>query len=252
MFRGRAGATDRQLNKHQQRRRKHQQAPRPEKNNKYGDFDEDPPEDGVLPSSEDEGNDNDVDGEVVIVQNDTREAPEPPDSVPETEEESTPEPSPAAKEIKHVCKRIRNVSESISLSSESISNPITWKNNVLNAVLNAVLEWKAILNHYYSDEADLPEHETKEASNAAYVLVQQAMQSGPLTGSNPGYFKRCGAAVAKQALEFLERLPQELCFTEKQVQSIEKWKVAARKAVENDKPPSKSQLKKQAGKKKKK
>ena len=29
------------------------------------------------------------------------------------------------------------------------------------------------------------------------------MQTGPLVGSNPGYFKRCGGDVASIALEFL-------------------------------------------------
>lgn len=260
MFRGRAGATDSQLNKHQQRRRKHPQPPRPKKNNKYGDFDESHNQEDEVASRDMIAVDGiDVDdsgeGEVLIVNNDLQES-EPSLHVPAptAESEDPPEasePSPAVKEMKHLCKRIQNVSESISLSSDSISNPTTWKNNVLNAVLNAILEWRAILNHY--SEEELSEEETKAPSLAAYMLVQQAMQSGPLTGSNPGYFKRCGSAVAREALDFLEQLPhQEARFSEKQMQAIEKWKCAARKAVENDKPPSKSQLKKQTGKKEKK
>jgi hypothetical protein len=38
---------------------------------------------------------------------------------------------------------------------------------------------------------------------------------------------------------------QLLCFTEKQGDAIQKWKQDAEKAVINDKPPSKSVLKKQ-------
>ncbi|KAL7448128.1 hypothetical protein ACHAWC_000375 [Mediolabrus comicus] len=33
-----------------------------------------------------------------------------------------------------------------------------------------------------------------------------SMQSGPLVGSNPGYFKRCGAEVASIALDFLNEV----------------------------------------------
>jgi hypothetical protein len=43
-----------------------------------------------------------------------------------------------------------------------------------------------------------------------------------------------------------------LGFTEKQAKAIETWKSNAQKAVDNNKPPSKSQLKKQSKQKKKK
>lgn len=36
-----------------------------------------------------------------------------------------------------------------------------------------------------------------------FGLIQMAMQVGPLKGSNPGYFKRCGVDVAKMAQQFL-------------------------------------------------
>mmetsp|Transcript_1459 Transcript_1459/g.1962 ORF Transcript_1459/g.1962 Transcript_1459/m.1962 type:complete len:203 (+) Transcript_1459:218-826(+) len=158
------------------------------------------------------------------------------------------ESSLADKEINHLLKRIKILSESISLSSNAISKPETWRNNVLNAVKNCIIEWRAILTHYELDEIQI-----KEPALAVFMLIQQSMQSGPLTGSNPGYFKRCGGCVAKQASIFLnETIPTsaatDLYFTDKQSITIEKWKTAAASAAAKDKPPSKSQLKKQSGK----
>lgn len=36
-----------------------------------------------------------------------------------------------------------------------------------------------------------------------FSLLQMSMQTGPLVGSNPGYFKRCGGDVARMAFDFL-------------------------------------------------
>lgn len=266
MFRGRAGPNDRKLNKHQARRRKEPKEPRPEKNNKYGDFDEVVIEGGNIDF---EGYADDDDDAVIILPEESREStddeqtkatPTTASTTADIAAESAPPQGnrAAAKEIKHLLKRTRNVAESISLSAEAISNPMTWKSNVLNAVQNAVSEWRAINQHYSNSDDGLDDAQAKEPALATYMLIQQAMQSGPLTGSNPGYFKRCGSAVAKQALLFLEEacptgtVLVELRFSEKQALAIEKFKTAARKAVENDKPPSKSQLKKHAGKGKKK
>jgi hypothetical protein len=272
MFRGLAGPNDRKLNKHQARRRKQPKEPRPEKNNKYGDFDEVVVEggDGNLEGDMiSEGyTDDDDDDAVIVVPEESRESngidqnkstPGADSADAATAESITPHGNrAAAKEIKHLLKRTRNVAESISLSAEAISNPMTWKSNVLNAVQNAVNEWRAINQHYSRSGDGLDDTQAKEPALATYMLIQQAMQSGPLTGSNPGYFKRCGAAVAKQALLFLEEAcptgtaQVELRFSEKQALAIEKFKTSARKAVESDKPPSKSQQKKHAGKGKKK
>jgi hypothetical protein len=261
MFRGRAGPTDRRLNKHQARRRKYPRDPRPEKNNKYGDFNE---KDG---DDQERGEDHSVDEDNVVDEDgkehrafdceleilDQQMDEEPGLAMKnagfsvQAPEEGTPHP--AVEEIKHLLKRIKNVSESITLSAGAISNPLTWKANVLNAVLNVVNEWQAILKHY-PDLLD-DSHCVKEPALQTYVLMQQALQSGPLTGSNPGYFKRCGAQVAKLALDFLESCPnpRELSFTENQIGAVGKWKLAAAKAVEVDKPPSKTQFKRQQGKK---
>lgn len=85
----------------------------------------------------------------------------------------------------------------------------------------------------------------KKVALDIYGLVQMAMQTGPLTGSNAGYFKRCGWEVAQMALDFLNSLPSRLYFRDSQSKAIEKWRSNAQKALDNPKPPSKSMLKRQ-------
>jgi hypothetical protein len=142
------------------------------------------------------------------------------------------------------------------LSAAANVNPSTWQQNVLNPVGNCVREWRAIVKHY-QDELD-PGTDCKAPALALYQLIQMSLQTGPLAGAKPGYFKRCGANVARQALDFLDStVPNKqeatfLCFTDTQAEAIEKWRDNAKKAVENDKPPSKSALKKQSKAKKKK
>ena len=161
-------------------------------------------------------------------------------------------------EIKHVKRRLRNVQESIQTST-SIVNPVTWEQNCLNAVANCINEWRSIVVRYFRDGDEQLNEETKlvgkETSVAVFGLLQLTMQSGPLTGSNPGYFKRCGGDVARAALKLLESdvltsgdLSSTLLFSDKQVDVIGKWRTNAAKAVENNKPPSKSVLKLQQGK----
>jgi hypothetical protein len=160
--------------------------------------------------------------------------------------------APSVKEMKHLQKRVKNVQESIQ-TSESITNPTTYQNNVLNAVTNCINEWRAIVIHY---NEDLDPDEKKQTSLAVFQLIQYTLQCGPLEGANPGYFKRCGSQVAKVVLDFLEAIVsdsdialEKMGFTTKQVGAMEKWKSNAQKAVEADKPPSKSALKTQLGKK---
>lgn len=99
----------------------------------------------------------------------------------------------------------------------------------------------------------------KETALQVYMLLQLALQCGPLTGSNPGYFKRCGGTVARMVMEFLDKVvpndqecTQVLRFSENQAHAISGWRDNATKAAVNDKPPSKSNLEKQQGKSKKK
>ncbi|KAL3945448.1 MAG: hypothetical protein SGBAC_000501 [Bacillariaceae sp.] len=164
--------------------------------------------------------------------------------------------SPCQKELKHLQRRINNVRESMQLSL-SIADPQKYEEHILNAVINCVNEWRQIKNHFSSnfedeEEEELSEEKIKEVSLNMFQLIQHSVQCGPLQGGKPGYFKRCGSQVAKAALDYLlvivpdQEASRALGFSEKQVNALESWKSNAEKAVTNDKPPSKSQLKKQA------
>jgi hypothetical protein len=162
-------------------------------------------------------------------------------------------PHPALKELQHLRKRVQNVQESLQLS-DGINDPTTYQNNVLNAVSNCVNEWRSIVNHHLDDLED-DDTDKKATSLAVFQLIQYSLQSGPLAGANPGYFKRCGSQVAKVVWEYLDRIVPahpELAtcmgFTTKQMDALHQWKKKAQTAAEQDKPPSKSALKKQQGK----
>lgn len=175
--------------------------------------------------------------------------------------------------VKHVQKRIKNVRESIQLST-SLSQPSIWNDNCLNAVKNCVNEWRSIVLYHgdqtsekeklgedYNEEtcALLPDDEWSiSTALQIFNLIQMALQTGPLSGGKPGYFKRCGADVAGLAREFLKSVigndiildassvEKELRFSKNQKESIEKWMRDAEKAVAANKSPSKSALKLQS------
>jgi hypothetical protein len=129
--------------------------------------------------------------------------------------------NPLHKEIRHLQKRIENITLSIQASPLGISNPNTWRTNCLNPIKNVVKEWRSILLFHSASEimkqgseyeregnnddehAELQKLLLHETSTKVFILLQMSMQSGPLVGSNPGYFKRCGGEVASIALDFL-------------------------------------------------
>mmetsp|Transcript_297 Transcript_297/g.776 ORF Transcript_297/g.776 Transcript_297/m.776 type:complete len:331 (-) Transcript_297:1845-2837(-) len=178
------------------------------------------------------------------------------DTTNNSEKEDSP-PPPYFVEIRHLKRRIRNVQEiSIQTSRDLIASDLTkYEDNVLNATHNCVNEWRSIARHYIKDkdnESGLPTTLRTEIGLSVFQLIQLSVQSGPLSGAKPGYFKRCGAKVAKVVLEFLEKIvPQHealgiecMGFSSKQMEAMKKWKLDAEKAVTNDKPPSKSVMKK--------
>jgi hypothetical protein len=141
------------------------------------------------------------------------------------------------KEMKHLIQRVRHVRESISLSAKAISDTDIYEQNVLNAAVNCVNEWRSIVNHYsdiFMDEAVI----SKATSLQIFELIQQTLQCGPLAGAKPGYFKRCEGSVALMALQFLNSIAPDqdaarmLLFTARQADAIDKWKQNARKALE--------------------
>jgi len=175
---------------------------------------------------------------------------------------------PPFEEIKCLKQRIRNVQEiSIQTSRDAIAaNPTAYQENVLNATQNCVNQWRSIVRYYYKDDSGLSSELRNDVCLAVFQLIQLCIQSGPLSGAKPGYFKRCGSKVANIALDFLEKVvPQYealgnlMGFSSKQMDIMKKWKANAEKAVQKNTPPSKSvtksikqgqQQKKQKGKKK--
>jgi len=128
------------------------------------------------------------------------------------------------KELHNLKRRIRHVRESVQ-QSDSLANQTIWENNCLNAVRNCALGWRSIVKHYgpidnstTADNDETKNNEQKEDENHSfditdvksktmslhvYELVQMSMQCGPLVGSKPAYFRRCGVQVVKIALHFL-------------------------------------------------
>jgi hypothetical protein len=247
MFRGRAGPSDSQLPKHNARQRK---APTQDSDrvrvNKYAAEDEqirlEKQADAILRAA--------------VVPNEGENAADDLESVGSSEEdiadqanaENVPSTKsfPSKSEMQHLLHRIRNVRESMQLSA-GLGNPSTYENNVLHAVSNCITEWRAILRFYPEDEIENP----RTVGLQIYEMIQQSLQCGPLAGGKPGYFKRCGVDLAKVVLTFLKANVANkddalnLFMSEKQADAIEKWKVSATKAIESDKPPSKSVMKKQ-------
>jgi hypothetical protein len=250
MFRGRGGATDRQLPKHSARRRKQVKDDSDQVRVKY-----DTPAPNALQH---------VDLQQVVPSDELDDA-NMLDNASMNDGETMKENSgdrlqdtiadPARQEAQHLLRRIRNVRESMQLS-DSAANLSVYQNNVLHAVTNCIVEWRAILRFHANDSAI---EDSAQVGLQVFEMLQQALQCGPLAGGKPGYFKRCGADVARIVLAFLQENVGDtddalyLHQSEKQANTVQKWKVAAAKAIEADKPPSKSVLKKQgkATKKKK-
>lgn len=183
-------------------------------------------------------------------------------------EEKSPEEKQLDKEMQILLRRIQKNRESMQLSAgtgalDRLSN---YEAHVLRAVQNRVNEWKAILRHYANIFTMIQEKQTEKGALRSqlslvgltvFEIIQYALQCGPLAGAQAGYFKRCGADVARTVQSFLKNiLPTRedataLYFSEKQVDAIERWKLRAQKAIEKDKPPSKSISKRQDKEKKK-
>lgn len=183
----------------------------------------------------------------------------PGDSNDDVLEESDTKKSLCLQEIKHLKRRIRNVQEGIQ-TSKAIVNPTSYKENVLNPVRNCVNEWRSIARHYGTTKANdddshdigselsrsLTDDSRKDAGLAVFQLIQLSVQSGPLRGSKPGYFKRCGSEVARTVLAFLEEvIPNDILgecmgFSRKQMEALNLWWSNAQKASLSAKAPSKS------------
>ena len=76
-------------------------------------------------------------------------------------------------------------------------------------------------------DADNNDSLWRSTGQAVFELVQQSLQCGPLAGSQPGYFKRCGSETAAVVLAYLETIVtsdedvvETLGFTEKQAAAL--------------------------------
>lgn len=256
MFRGRAGPTDSQLPKQNARRRRAPKKSGDEVRVSKYDTPYVPPAPAAAAAVvEEEVSQHDSDseehlggfvGEAGLVI--SAAADDADESTRATQQDpSSPNTNPSKKEIRHLLRRIRNVRESMQLSTVGLADPSIYETNVLHAVTNCIVEWRAILRFYPADEVDDP----VTVGLQVFETIQQALQCGPLAGGKPGYFKRCGANVASVVVNFLRENVADkedaraLYLSEKQADAVEKWKVNATKAIANDKPPSKSALKKQ-------
>ena len=145
------------------------------------------------------------------------------------------------REVAHLNQRIRNNQSAIQTAT-TLANLSTYEINVLKAVQNSCMEWDAIVRHYAALTQNDPKHPLcKPTALAVFELAQKALQCGPLAGSKPGYFARCGRDVAQVVLDFLQAIPLEtMLWTEKQQKAMETWKKNATKAIEKEKGPSKS------------
>ena len=131
------------------------------------------------------------------------------------EVDGVPQNNKLLDEINHLDTRIQNVQEAMQ-TSQGLSNPKKWRTNCLFPVKNVVKEWRSILLFHLSSGCEKEQFDdgisntdtilVKSISPNVFGLIQMSMQTGPLVGSNPGYFKRCGGEVASMAFEFLTEI----------------------------------------------
>ena len=160
-------------------------------------------------------------------------------------------------EVNHLKMRVDRIEKSIKLSPGALFMPTVWNENCLNAVSNCINEWRTIVSFHRlafnptdSRFSDTISGQIKSVSLDVFMLAQLAMQTGPLSGSKPAYFKRCGGEVAKMAHSFLVNsfggdVCKELLMTDRQRDAISKWITGAEKAVDTNETSSKGATLKQ-------
>lgn len=142
------------------------------------------------------------------------------------------------KEMAHLRQRIANTRT--SFGSVAMTDPSNYQTNVLNAVQNCVREWRHIVKHYRS--SSLTAADARRGGQWIFALVQGSLQTGPLAGAKPGYFKRCGSSFATLVHTYLceicggtpAQAIADLAWTEKQAAAVEGWKRKALQAAESE------------------
>jgi hypothetical protein len=152
------------------------------------------------------------------------------------------------KEIQLLLRRIQNHRRSWSTSAMAITNVDRYQTHVLAAALNTLRAWRAILRRHSLDAATV-----HAVATELFGLLQQSVQCGPLAGARPGYFQRCGGAVAGVVHAYLDAAVRDrddavqgLGWTARQAEAVEQWKARAQRAVEADTEPSAAMVQRSA------
>lgn len=240
MFRGRGGPTDRRLPKHNARRRK---IPREERPPKYDGPKENRQEQVHVSDLDESGESMEAESissgcEIIGTL-----------AVDDEKKDASVEVmvDPSVQEIQHLMSRIRNNRTTFTMSKIGLGDFHAYEINVLNATRNCVKEFRSILSNYNN----LDDGITREMGQAIFELIQQALQTGPLQGAKPGYFKRCGSELAAKVSSFIQDIASSkeeaiyLHMTEKQADAVMKWRENAEKAAHSKEGPSKSIISKQ-------
>ena len=147
---------------------------------------------------------------------------------PGMEEQETP---PLQSQLQHLQQRIRH--NRTAMRQTTVAHLEHYQTHVLAATQNTLREWRSLLRKHHTST---PEQQQQQRLLDAlqpqlFGLVQQALQTGPLAGAQPGYCKRCGSAVAHVVWEFLQSLllleddddAAYYPWTERQHASLTKW-----------------------------
>lgn len=135
------------------------------------------------------------------------------------------------RDMQHIRSKIRNVQRSIqNSSSATLSQPIVYETNVLNAVYNCCKSWSSILRyHLHTSKSSFFDNDcttiqteagteslkvgafflaATKIANELFGLIQLSVQCGPLGGSKPAYFKRCGDRIRLMVQDYLRTILQ--------------------------------------------
>ena len=236
IFRGRGGATDRNNLPVARRRRPHHESRSTNDTTRNHSNNNDNNNNQNEPDNDDDDHDHDMDLEVYpleIIE---------PFVTPQIANESTPpiidpvvigeEPEDRhdddeslllllRQELQHITRRMQQLRRNWSTSQAGLVLPSNYAIHVLQATLNVIQkEWLSILRrYYYFDHGETMTRSDTVVATAAvavsrekllrpvshdlFALIQQSIQCGPLTGSQAGYFKRCGSHMAQMVYDYL-------------------------------------------------
>ena len=136
--------------------------------------------------------------------------------------------SNAKKEEKTFVKKKKNLyrkMKNIESQLPTVPTIQQWE-ECLSGITRCTMWWRELIGAMESDE------ERIKYSLVLWMLVQHALQSGPLVNSKPGYFKRSNKEIIEKSLLFLKEVQGagDLGFTDPQKERFKKWVKNAEKA----------------------